>query len=150
MLHYGHPMIMDGNRPVSPNFQYIGMLNCRPARPLPDDLEAFMKSGREHGVIYVSFGTVFQSQYMPEETVRLFADAFSKLRQKVIWKWEGTAMPGKPDNVMLSKWLPQQDLLGHPNLKLFVTHGGLNSFQEILCHRKPAVSRVTLTYSKIN
>merc|ERR1712223_345253 len=41
---------------------------------------------------------------------------------------------------MLSKWVPQQDGLAHPNLKVFVTHGGQSSFQESLCHQKPIVA----------
>ncbi len=138
-LNWGHPMLMDGMRPVSPNFQFVGMLNCKPAQPLPKDLENFV-AGAEHGIIYVSFGTVFQSQFMSEASQQLFLKVFGSLKQRVIWKWEKEEMAGKPDNVMLSKWLPQQDLLGHPNLKLFITHGGLNSFQETICHQKPVVS----------
>ena len=46
-------------------------------------------------------------------------------------------MKDKPSNVKLSKWLPQEAILAHPNLKLFVTHGGQSSSQEALCHKKP-------------
>ena len=54
-------------------------------------------------------------------------------------------MEDKPDNVKLIKWAPQQDVLGHPKVKLFVTHGGQSSTQETLCHEMPAVSiNVTL------
>ena len=31
--------------------------------------------------------------------------------QKVIFKWEQDAMPGKPSNVKIGKWLPQQSIL---------------------------------------
>lgn len=48
-------------------------------------------------------------------------------------------MPDKPNNVLLKKWLPQQDVLGHPNVKLFVTHSGLISTLEFLYHKKPVV-----------
>ena len=68
--------------------------------------------------------------------------AFGKLRQKVLWKWETEVMDDKPSNVMLHKWLPQQDVLGHPNVKLFVSHGGQSSFQETICHQTPAVSNL--------
>ena len=54
-LHYGHQFIGDGNRPIAPNHIYIGMMNCREAKPLPEDLKKFMDSGKD-GVIYVSFG----------------------------------------------------------------------------------------------
>ena len=56
-----------------------------------------------------------------------------------MWKWESEEMQDKPDNIMLSKWLPQQDILAHPKLKLFITHGGQSSTQEALCHKKPVV-----------
>ena len=41
-------------------------------------------------------------------------DAFRKLPQKVIWKWESEIPADVPSNIMMTKWLPQQDLLGRP------------------------------------
>lgn len=49
---------------------------------------------------------------MPEDKRRIFIEAFSDLPQRVLWKWEDDNLPGKPENVMISKWLPQQDVLG--------------------------------------
>ena len=43
---------------------------------------------------------------------------FSRLKQKVIWKWE-TEMPDAPANVMISSWLPQTSLLAHRNVRIF-------------------------------
>jgi glucuronosyltransferase len=52
----------------------------------------------------------------------------------IIWKWDAE-VPNLPKNVKISSWLPQQDLLGHPNLKVFVTHGGLGSLVEAIYHK---------------
>ena len=83
---------------------------------------------------------------MSEDKRKALLNVFGKLKQKVLWKWETDHMEDKPPNVMLHKWLPQQDVLGHPNVKLFVSHGGQSSFQETVCHQKPAVR---MTYTKV-
>ena len=80
---------------------------------------------------------------MPESKRDAFTRALGRLRQRVVWKWEGS-LPGargevQPANILTSSWLPQQDLLGHPNVRLFVTHGGAGSVQETICHPTPVV-----------
>lgn len=54
----------------------------------------------------------------------------SKVKQRVLWKWEDEQLPNKPENVLISKWLPQTDILAHPNTKLFISHCGLGSINE--------------------
>jgi polyene glycosyltransferase len=47
-----------------------------------------------------------------------------------------------PPNVRIESWVPSQlDVLAHPNVKLFVTHGGGNGFHEGLFFGKPMVLR---------
>ncbi len=43
---------------------------------------------------------------------------------------------------MTSKWVPQQDVLAHPNTLAFITHAGQSSFQETLCHKTPTVQKL--------
>ena len=64
------------------------------------------------GVIYFSMGSNLKSFQMPEDKKQAFLEAFSKLKQRVLWKWEIDSLPGQPDNVKLGKWLPQSDILG--------------------------------------
>ena len=115
------------------------MMNCRAGQPLPDNLEKIMTDSGDEGVIFVSFGSVLQASFMSDDLRNTFLNVFRRLKQKVIWKWESEEMPNQPSNLHLSKWLPQQDILAHPKLKLFITHGGQSSSQEALCHKKPTV-----------
>ena len=68
-------------------------------------------------------GSVVRVSTMPEKLRKTLLNAFSKLKQRVLWKWETEAMPDLAPNVKLGKWLPQQDILGHLKLRLFITHG---------------------------
>lgn len=43
-------------------------------------------------------------------------------------------------NIKLVDWAPQGDLLGHPAVKVFVTHAGINSVYEAAYHAKPVVA----------
>ena len=140
-MSFGHPLIMDGWRPVAPNHVFLGMMNCKETKKLDpaDKIGKFLDDAKD-GVIYVSFGSALRASYMSNEKRQLFLNIFKGLKEKILWKWETEEMEDQPDNVMLSKWLPQQEVLAHPNVKLFITHGGQSSFQETLCHGKPVVS----------
>ncbi len=80
-------------------------------------MEDFVNSSGKDGFIYFSMGSALKGSDMPEEKRKLFLNVFSKLKQKVLWKWETEMMPDLPKNVKLSKWLPQQDVLGHPKIR---------------------------------
>lgn len=79
-------------------------------------------------------GSAIQASTMPEDKRKMFINVFSKLKQQVLWKWETETMPDLPKNVKLSKWLPQQDLLGHKDIKMFITHCGGGSTEEAIYH----------------
>lgn len=46
---------------------------------------------------------------------------------------------GLGNNTLLVKWMPQNDLLGHPKVKAFVAHGGTNGLYEAMYHGVPVV-----------
>ncbi|XP_052007960.1 UDP-glucuronosyltransferase 2A1-like [Xyrauchen texanus] len=124
-------------RPTSPNIIYIGCFQCKTAKALPQDLEGFMQSSGEHGVIVMSLGTFVSD--LPLDVTEEIAAAFAQLPQKVIWKYAGNRPPNLGNNTLLVDWMPQNDLLGHPKTKVFVAHGGTNGVQEALYHGIPVV-----------
>ncbi|XP_019722186.1 UDP-glucuronosyltransferase 2C1-like isoform X1 [Hippocampus comes] len=124
-------------RPTMPNFIYMGGFQCKPAKPLPDHLEKFVQSSGEHGVILMSLGT-FVNELVADLADEIAA-TFAKLPQKVIWRYKGTPPSTLGNNTLLVDWMPQNDLLGHPRMKLFVAHGGTNGLQEAIYHGIPVV-----------
>lgn len=62
----------------------------------------------------------------PINSSSTISDVLGKLKQRVLWKCNVENID-LPPNVMSRKWLPQIDILAHPKLKLFISHGGLFS-----------------------
>uniref|UniRef100_T1J8B1 UDP-glucuronosyltransferase n=1 Tax=Strigamia maritima TaxID=126957 RepID=T1J8B1_STRMM len=122
-----------------PNIVSVGGIHCKKAKPLTQELEDFVQSSGDNGFIYFSLGSNAQSRFLPEKVKTSLLAAFSKLKQKVIWKYE-EELKNAPSNVKVIKWAPQQDLLGHPKIKGFITHGGLLSLQETVYNGVPVVA----------
>ncbi|KAH8363145.1 hypothetical protein KR084_005935, partial [Drosophila pseudotakahashii] len=125
-------------RPYVPNMIEVGGLHVdQNPKALPTELEDFIQGAGESGVIYFSLGTNVKSKSLSEDRRRVLLETFAGLPQRVLWKFEDEQLPGKPSNVYVSKWFPQQDVLAHPKVKLFITHGGLLSTVESTYHGKP-------------
>ncbi|KAF2905635.1 hypothetical protein ILUMI_00537 [Ignelater luminosus] len=124
--------------PNLPNLIDIGGFHVKPPKKLPEDLQKYLNSAK-NGVILFSMGSNLQSKDLPTEKRECILKAFSKLKQDVLWKWEEETLPNQPSNVKLSKWLPQSDIIAHPNIKLFITHGGLLSTTEAIYHGVPII-----------
>lgn len=63
------------------------------------------------GVIYMSMGTMLKGNSFPLNKQNIFLRVFSRLPQKIIWKFDNGTMKNKPKNVMLTQWAPQRDIL---------------------------------------
>ena len=129
-------IVTHGVWPSYQNLVEVGGIHCKPGKELPENLKKYMDAHPE-GVVYVSFGSVLKPSQMATEQKMVFIDAFRELKDTpIIWKWDDV-LDDIPRNVFVQKWLPQNDLLAHPNLRVFVTHGGLLSTQEALFHKVP-------------
>ncbi|XP_076049303.1 uncharacterized protein LOC143029976 [Oratosquilla oratoria] len=130
----------DTSVPLLPSQVEIGGIHCRPAKPLPKDLSTWIEGSGNEGVIYFSIGSVARGSNIPQEYFDIFVAAFAQMPQRVIWKFENENLPGISENVLLRKWLPQQDILAQEKVKVFITHGGLLSTQEAIYHGTPLIA----------
>lgn len=85
------------------------------------DLKQELDSAAQ-GVVYFSLGSNVRSANLTTDLRETIIGALSELPYKVLWKWETDHLPGQPPNVIIRKWLPQQDVLGK-YIKLFISCG---------------------------
>ena len=126
--------------PLGANIKVIGPILPEPARKLPEYLDRFMNENKV--VVVVSFGTIF-SNY-PRDLAQSIADELSQVSAAVLWRYSGEIPKNLGEKIKIIPWLPKNecsfnDVLGHSSTKVFVTHGGLNSFHESIYHGVPMV-----------
>ena len=125
-------VLIDYPLPALPNVEYLGGMATYPTKPLEDDLFKFVNSSK-NGIIVVSFGSIIST--LPKDHLDKMGKAFKKIKYDVVWKWSDTNYSST--NVFLTKWMPQNDLLGQPKTKLFITHCGNGGQFESLYHGVP-------------
>nr|XP_006994775.2 UDP-glucuronosyltransferase 3A2-like [Peromyscus maniculatus bairdii] len=132
-FHFAHPVL--------PNMVYVGGLTDKPVRPIPPDLEDFIIKFRDSGFVLVALGSI-ATLHQTKQLIKEMNSAFAHLPQGVLWTCKDAHWPkdvSMAPNVKIMNWLPQTDLLAHPRIHLFVTHGGMNSIMEAIQHGVPMV-----------
>ncbi|XP_034235715.1 UDP-glucuronosyltransferase 3A1-like isoform X2 [Thrips palmi] len=126
--------VLDTPQAYVPSVVPVGGMHVRPANlsNIPPGLADWLDEA-ENGFVLMSFGSVLKGSNLESETIRAFVEAFQELSDvRILWKMEPEVV-GKaslPSNVRIEKWMPQSDILGHPKLRLFVSHcGGLSTHE---------------------
>lgn len=92
----------------------------------------------------MSLGTNIKSSMLSRDTQMSILEAFAHFKDfNFVWKFETNThdLPTKPSsNVLIKPFVPQNDILAHPNVKAFITHSGLLSTQESFWYGKPMVA----------
>ncbi|XP_033229946.1 UDP-glucuronosyltransferase 2B15-like isoform X2 [Belonocnema kinseyi] len=118
-----------GSRPYVPNVIEVGGMHIGEPKPLPDDIQKFLDNARK-GALLFSWGSMVNTSTLTQKKLDALLNVFEKMPRKVILKWEYDEFPRKMKNVMIKKWLPQFDIMNHPNVKAYLSHGGLLGLSE--------------------
>ena len=126
---------------TAPNLKFLPGVSVSEPKPLPKELEEFVQGSGVHGVIIATFGTFkhVRKAYIPRMLERFF-QVFERLPKRIILAADPVKDGKVPKNVLISNWLPQNDLLAHFKVKLFITHGGSNGQLEAIHYAVPMIS----------
>ncbi|XP_072031994.1 UDP-glucuronosyltransferase 2C1-like [Amphiura filiformis] len=129
---------LDYPHPSMPNYVPVGGMALSAAKALDTELEEFVQGSDNHGVIVFSLGSKIDTLGDTQMT-EIFAKAFSRLPQRVIWRHDGDQPTNLGNNTKIMKWISQNDLLAHSKTRLFIGHGGTNGVYEALYHEVPMI-----------
>ncbi|RCN46666.1 glycosyltransferase family 28 protein [Ancylostoma caninum] len=135
--------LLEYAKPTLHNIVDLGGIGVSKPKPLDEKWNRILDLRSR--TILISFGSVAPSITMPDGMKKAIVEVVKSYPDVTfIWKYE------KPDdtfaagvqnvqNLILSKWTPQADLLADDRLTLFVTHGGAGSMMESAFRGKPLI-----------
>lgn len=139
LLFVNQHFSLSGVRPFPPSVIEIGGIHITDQRtPLPSDIKSILDSAK-NGVIYVSWGSIITSRGMPAAKKKEIVNAFKSLPQTILWKWEDDEYTATAENIYIRSWFPQIDVLCHPNVVAFMSHGGMMGMSEAAYCQIPTV-----------
>ncbi|XP_045776628.1 UDP-glucosyltransferase 2-like isoform X1 [Maniola jurtina] len=130
-------------RPLVPALVEVGGLHLDNTQKLSKELKRTLDNAQE-GIIYWSFGSMSRIETIPREKLSQIFTAISELSQTVLVRLNREMLAKVtnltvPDNVYAMDWIPQYKTLCHPNVKLFISHGGLLGTQEAVACGVPTL-----------
>ena len=146
--------LLEWPSPIMPNVKRIPPLLYSSSKPLSSEFNELASSvaSSQYGIIVISFGTF--AHHLSPDCISRMLSVFIRLKQTIVWKVTSLDMDAKQieknvkpfsnhssHNVhVYSCNIPQNDLLGHKNTRLFITHSGNNGQYEAVYYGIPMVA----------
>ncbi|XP_044752267.1 UDP-glycosyltransferase UGT5-like [Coccinella septempunctata] len=127
-------------RPTVPNLVEVAGIHIREPRKLPKDLLDIVGNKK---FVYFSFGSIVGSETLPVDKLQYILNFLEALDYVVLWKASQNSIPKDlrvPKSVHIRSWMPQLDILCHPNIQFFISHSGLMGTQEAIYCGVPMLS----------
>ena len=131
---------IDYSLPLDPNYIVVGGFILPPPETLPTSVTSILDSSTK-GVVVFSFGSLVKSEWSP--WLQKIGKALQRLPFTVLWRIHQSEkfsrFGNESSNVYTYSWLPQSEILSHPNTVAYVSHGGRNSIHESAYYGVPSV-----------
>ena len=128
---------LEYERPLPPGIEMVGPMLPARTEPLPPDLDRWLSEGDP--VIYCNLGTLAVA---PDALLAEIASAIGSPGWRGLWILKRAQAdrlpPDRPASLRLLEWGPPPlAVLSHPNVKVFVSHCGINSAHEAIAAGTP-------------
>lgn len=129
LVLYNSLPIFETPAPAQSNLVPVGglFIDRDNPEPLSDDLNDFLNS---KDVIYVAFGSNVEFSHFDKHKQNAIINSFDEYPNMriILQSKQHTKIPSHNESdVIIRSWFPQQSILAHKNVKLFISHGGLFS-----------------------
>ncbi|KRT85103.1 glucuronosyltransferase, partial [Oryctes borbonicus] len=139
-------------RPTVPNFIEVAGLHIKQNYNLSKYFQMALETDLK-GVVYLSFGSMLLTESFPEYKLQSLFQAFGKVPYKILWKATREKFAPSldiPSNIQFESWMPQLEILCHPNVKVFVSHGGMMGTLEAIHCGVPVLGIPMFADQKLN
>ena len=113
-------------RLIPPNLELVGFLNTpENLEPLDSDIKAWMDNSK--GFFYIATGSM---QSLKDFQIEAFSNLFPSMKYDFLIS--SKVLVSDQPNVKIVKWINQVEVLNHPNVLAFASHGGFSSIFEAI------------------
>lgn len=124
-------------RPVGPTTIYLGGIHRKLSlgEEMREDLALFLEQAEEP-MVYVNLELdPMVDHYRLEKIIK----ALEKVGATIVWNWNQGQFVNTSARIYQSFNLPQEEILAHPKVKLFITGGGQRNIEDAIHHKVPVL-----------
>lgn len=129
-------------RTISPLTTYVGPMLTRNPDSISVDLQEWLDSREERGVVYVSMGSHI---VLTREKGEAILKGVLSTNYSLLWSLRESnrdildRMKIDSKRLLLLKWAPQLAVLSHRAIRMAIVHGGMNGIHESLYNEVPLI-----------
>ncbi|ETN61163.1 UDP-glucuronosyltransferase [Anopheles darlingi] len=135
--------VLGNVRPVGPATVHLGGIHQRASaagqrRRLPDELSLFLEQS-DSPIAYVNLAAPFGG-LAGRARIEKLVKTLEQLEVASVWSLNENSVPiNTSARIYQSYSVPQEDVLAHPKVRLFITDGGQINIEDAIQHRVPVV-----------
>lgn len=130
---------LGNSRPIGPTTIYLGGIHAQQSKQLPRDLQKFMDES--YGIVYINLDSVTMQAFAETDRLQKLVNVLeSTTNLDIVWNLnELPLVINTTARLYQSPLIPQEDVLAHNNVRLFITTGSQRDIEDAIHHIVPVL-----------